>query len=400
MAASTLPPVRVEFIPAFSVAAKHSAIIDPFRHASAANSHNHHDKHPWGKDIAPSSKEFDALYAQANNQYMYHLWYTPALAPFMATEVLCIHPFDDQMVQALVAMISKALDAGVDAALQSAEGLRLKAQVRKILDDANLGPSDRIFARLGATSAKDSWAIHTPTAKPPPLKCDPDAIVQRLVTSCRVIGRMLALDSKIWIEDPGEALVIQRWSEDIQLRREFRVFCYEGKVTAVSQDIWWEDLGWQDKYSTGFVEAITDLWAQIKDHLPFDSCTMDVLMTEPSGEQTEWSAKVIEFNGFGAHLNTGSDLFHWVNDADILQGRTPGVTIRFVGPDKATGVDIVVEPAPEAKKEEEEEEDEMPDWLALEEKIRATYGQEEGEKPLNMNPNAKLPLRGRWCGAY
>jgi hypothetical protein len=272
-----------------------------------------------------------------------------------------------------------------------------------MLDAANLGSSDRVFVRLGATSAKDSWAIHTPTAKPPPLRCDPDAIVQRLVTSCRVIGRMLALDGKVWIEDPGEALIIQKWSEDIQLQREFRVFCYQGRVTAVSQDIWWEDLGWQDKYSSGFVEAITGLWAKIKCHLPFDSCTMDVLMTEPSSTRTEWGARVIEFNGFGAHLNTGSDLFHWVNDADILYGKTAGVTVRFVGPDRGRGRDIVVQPAPEVKKaerEEKEDEDEMPDWLALEERIRATYGQEGGEKPLNMNPNVKLPLRGRWCGAY
>jgi hypothetical protein len=412
MAATTLPPVNLEFIPALNAVAKYPPTIDPFRHASAANSHNHHDKHPWGKAIAPNSKEFDALSAQANNQYMYHLWYNPALAPFMATEVLAIHPFDDEMVRALVGVINLALRTGIDGALQTTQGRHLKDKVQAILDTVGAGSDgdDRIFVRLGATSAKDSWAMNVPTAKPSPLRRDADAIVRRLVTSCRVIGRMLALDEKLWAEDPGEALIVQRWSEEIELAREFRVFCYQGRVTAVSQDIWWEDLGWRGKYSAGFVEAITELWANVKDHLLFNSCTMDVLMTEPEAEKP-WRARVIEFNGFGAHLNTGSDLFHWVNDADILHGKTAGVTLRFVGPD-GQGADEVVErpqPVPEVteveeaekNKEGEEDEDEVPDWLALEDKIRATYGQEEGqEKPLNMNPNVKLPLRGRWCGAY
>ena len=58
---------------------------------------------------------------------------------------------------------------------------------------------------------------------------------------------------------------------------------------------------------------------------------MDVLVSPSSEDGTQpWSAKVIEFNGFGAHLNTGSDLFHWTNDADVLQGKNPGVTVRFV----------------------------------------------------------------------
>lgn len=53
-------------------------------------------------------------------------------------------------------------------------------------------------------------------------------------------------------------------------------------------------------------------------------------MSENQTASIGWKAELIDFNGFGAHLNTGSNLFRWVDDEHILLGRTPGVTVRFV----------------------------------------------------------------------
>ena len=356
--------VNLELISPSAAIAKYPASVDPFRHSSINNSHNHHGLHPWGENIIPQSKEFDALYAQANNQYMYHLWYKPELRPYMATDVLSIQPFNESLMKALVAVVQQTLSKGLDAAIASNDGVLLKSIVQSILDKANVSSSDQIFIRLGATSAKDSWAVNTPTAKPPPLSPNPDSIVRRLLTSGRVVGRILALYDKIWPEDPGESFVIERWTSKIELKREFRVFCYKGRVTAVSQDIWWEDLGWRGEHLPGFVEAITTLWSKIKDYLPFDTCTMDVNMTKDAAGA--WKASLIEFNGFGGHLNTGSDLFHWVNDADILHGKQKGITVRFVS---SEGDNQVIEHIEEAINTDDTDE-EMPDWLALETKIR------------------------------
>lgn len=106
------------------------------------------------------------------------------------------------------------------------------AAVQTILDDATNGSTDPIFVRLGATSAKDSFA-------------------------------------------KGE------------LQREIRVFCHEGRATAASQDILWEKAGWRERYTDGFVKAITDVWANVKDHLLFDTCTMDVLVNPSSEDGTQ-----------------------------------------------------------------------------------------------------------------
>ncbi|KAK4244756.1 hypothetical protein C7999DRAFT_34899 [Corynascus novoguineensis] len=383
----------VQFMPSTVYGSPQPDADDPFRHLAGANSHNHHGLHPWGKDVVSGTKEFDALYARANNQYMYHLWYSDKLAPYMATELLKIQPLSADLVGRLQAMLQTVLEAGIDTAMQSDNGKHLVASFQAILDDATKGSKDPIFVRLGATSAKDSFANGAPTTKPGPLAPDAGVVLRRILTSGRAAGRLLALADRVWDEDPGEALIVQRWSPSIDLQREIRVFCHEGRVTAASQDIWWEKAGWRERYTDGFVQAIINLWNDVKDHLPFDTCTMDVLMTPPT-DGKPWTAKVIEFNGFGAHLNTGSDLFHWVKDADILQGKTPGVTVRFVD-DWEEGT--LMATSSESVSLDEDE----PDWLVLEKQLQAKYADKaKDNERLRMEAKAKLPLRGRWCSAY
>lgn len=403
--------IRVEYIASPKYLAVLPAEEDPFRHESFANSHNHHELHPWGNDVQCPSKEFDALYAQANNQYMYHLWYTPSLAPFMASEVVTVQHLTSDFLQTFMSVLRMVLESNIDAALESNDGRALVQRIKGILDGASVKKEDRLFVRLSATSAKDSFAINVPTAKPPPLEPDPELIVRRILTSGRCVARLLSLSEGAWPADPGEALIIQKWAPNISLENEFRVFCYEGSVTAVSQDIWWEPMGWRERYSPGFVESITSVWKEVKDHLPFKTCTMDVSMTTAPTSKTGWKAAIIEFGAFGKHLNTGSDLFHWVRDADILEEKGDNITVRFVDDwEKAPGkpepkfenvaqmdapvIDQVVEPvfAEEAK----------PDWLALEEKLRAKFSfsnDAEGEK-LAVPQKLRYPLRGRWCSAY
>lgn len=429
---SVSPIVRLEYIPRSWSETKVSAASDPFHHESRINSHNHHSLHPWGPEASVGSDAFNTLYAQANNQYMYHVWYTDALAPFMATDVIAIHPLSSDMLEILGVVLHLTINSGIKAALASPNGKELIRQFQEVLDDLGLAEDEQIFVRLGATSAKDSWATlaGVPTMKPPPLSTDADLILHWLLTSGRVVGRLLALSQRFWAADPGEALIIQRWSPFIEARREFRVFCDRGRVTAICQDIWWEKLEDDQRYSPGFVDAIIHLWDNVKEHLPFDSCTMDVLMTHVD---RTWTGQIVEFNGFGAHLNTGSDLFHWVHDAHILHGETDSITVRFMEGSNSTDL---IEPAsdgsvpsqlesllelketplvganipevPEIEENPKEATDEKPqnqkpDWLILEKRLMAKFGS------LDTDPNGQkfesseritIPLRGNWSSAY
>lgn len=390
-------PVRLEYLPSSCYETKVPAQQDPFRHQSLANSHNHHSLHPWGANVFTGTKAFDALYAETNNRYMYQLWYTPKLAPFMATEVLAVFPVLGPMLSLFDNVLHSVLETGIDTALKTANGEKLISELQELVDGLGLKVTDRIFVRIGTTSAKDSFAVDVPTTKPTPLEPSGEVLLRRLLTSGRVVGRILALTEEIWPADPGEALIIQRWAPEIELKREIRTFVYEGRVTAISQDIWWEKLGWRERYSDGFVQSIRALWDSVKDLVPFNTCTMDVLVSPPEGASTSWDAKIIEFNSFGAHLNTGSDLFHWINDADILYGRTPGITVRFVDDweDDKPG-----QAEEEEKPVETKQEDAEPDWLTLENKLRDLYGKRADEQEKLPTEKAKLPLRGRWCSAY
>ncbi|KAK4504219.1 hypothetical protein PRZ48_005135 [Zasmidium cellare] len=377
--AGPITPVRVEFIPASRSEAVLPPSVDPFRHQSANNDHNHHDLHPWGPDVHIGSAEFDALYAQANNQYLYHKWYCPELSPHMATQVIAVEPISNTVLRIIESVLNDVLTTGIDAALRTQNGKALTDFVQSTFDKAGLEAEDRIFVRLGATSTKDSFAGSLPTTKPDPLPPNPELIIRRLLTSRRCVGRLLALADQVWPADPGEALVIQKWAPDVDIRREFRVFCFEGKVTAVSQGLCWVRLGWREEDTAGFAPAITALWDQVKDHLAFDSCTMDVQMNKDSAAPNGWSVKIIEFNSFGAHLNTGANLFHWIEDADALTGRTPGITMRFVDDwegDRVAGIrDVIALDRPV---------DEEPDWLVLEREVRAAY--ENRDQPEEKAP--------------
>ncbi|PGH01869.1 hypothetical protein AJ79_07806 [Helicocarpus griseus UAMH5409] len=131
--------------------------------------------------------------------------------------------------------------------------------------------------------------------------------------------------------------------------------------------------------------------------------------------------RIIEFNSFGAHLNTGSDLFHWVDDKKILYGENDGITVRFTEremqftPDTSQGKcdSFSVLPTPTSSKADVETsslapaenpgEDAKPDWLALEEKLRAKFRSvniNDGDPKASSNKRTKLPLGGRWSSAY
>lgn len=309
------------------------------------------------------------------------------------TELLTIQPLSADVIGHVKVVLDILQVAGLGAALQSDSGKHLVATFQVILDEATKGSKDPISFRLGATSANDSFANGAPTTKPGPMDPDADLVLRRILTRGRAVSRLRALTDNLWGEDPGEALIVQRWSAAIELQREIRVFCQEDRVTAASHDMWWEKAGWRERYTDGFVEAIASLWDQVKGHLPFDTCTMDVLMASPTNGQP-WTAKLIEFNGFGAHLNTDSDLFHLVKDADHPPGKSPGVTVRFVD-DWENAPSLQEETVAAAPPESVSLDEDEPDWLVLEKQFHAKFADEaeDGER-------RKLPLRDRWCSAY
>jgi len=184
------------------------------------------------------------------------------------------------------------------------------------------------FVRLDDCSPKDNNGGLRPLQKG-------SQIISQILTSKRCMLRIESSNS----QRSNINLVLKIWRRDIDIRNEFRVFVVEQKVTAVSQYHWFEDCGWgrePKKSRVPFViMGICQLFDNIKELLPFRSCVYDTHVKFLNDDVGEFVlVELIEFNPWGAHVSSGSALFHWIRDFDILNGlnRNEGslIYVRFV----------------------------------------------------------------------
>jgi hypothetical protein len=118
-------------------------------------------------------------------------------------------------------------------------------------------------------------------------------------------------------------LVVQPWQENISKCNEFRVVITNKEVTAVSQQTWACSVGHTIETATACIPPILRLWySDLLPLCPYADCVLDVYVADSS-------AHLIEINPCGFWGSSGSALFHWVYDRDVLlDPRT--ITVRFV----------------------------------------------------------------------
>lgn len=175
-------------------------------------------------------------------------------------------------------------------------------------------PTSSFFVRLDDCSPKDNGGLR-------PLKTGQEILTQILGSKRCMLRVEYAQREKL----ADVKLILKLWRPDIDSGNEFRVFVNDGVITALSQYHWYADSGWgrePKKSKIPFVvEGIHQLFDQIKDFLPFKSCVYDThvkFIEEPEGEVV--FVELVEFNPFGAHISSGSALFHWERDFEILNG--------------------------------------------------------------------------------
>lgn len=108
---------------------------------------------------------------------------------------------------------------------------------------------------------------------------------------------------------------------EIPIDLEFRVFICEGRVTAISQ----QNVYVKNKtLNRQRAECIGRDIVKFVDRLAIDigSYVMDVAMIDDV-------CYFIEINPFGAEYGSGSALFHWIIDRDLLYGKCDGVEFRY-----------------------------------------------------------------------
>jgi hypothetical protein len=197
--------------------------------------------------------------------------------------------------------------------------------IRTFLPDTSTKPW---FVRVNEASPKDGLYDAGPllSAKD---------IVTSLSTSLRIHKAFNSLKPAC-----GDILYLVPWRRDWNEELEFRVFVHEGRVTCFSQYVWHRDVGWG-----GNSNSIQIVSAKILEFcnnkvipiFPLTSYVVDVIIILETdvkireiNEDTKLIVEVIEFNSFGVELASGSALFHWINDFDILYGKYDSVVVKYV----------------------------------------------------------------------
>ncbi len=116
---------------------------------------------------------------------------------------------------------------------------------------------------------------------------------------------------------------------DIDYDKEFRIFVYKNKITAISAQHIYVVNSWLKNKSSGEIEKIVEKIVgyfneNIKDKMSFmESYVMDLALIGESEEPY-----FIEPNEFGAEYGSGSALFHWITDHDDLHN-SDTIQVRF-----------------------------------------------------------------------
>ena len=200
--------------------------------------------------------------------------------------------------------------------------------------DTFLPKNKNWFARLDSASPKDGKYGAGPLSTS-------NEIVTALATSMRVnksLENAIKKNSNgSQIEICDVPLYLLPWRNDWNENLEFRVFVHNKKVTSISQYVWHKDVGFTEDIMKVLTPKILDFCEYVINKFPLFDFVVDIIVVlqdniEICGidQNTNLNVELVEFNSFGAELASGSALFHWLNDYNLLYGYTDNVYVRYI----------------------------------------------------------------------
>lgn len=106
--------------------------------------------------------------------------------------------------------------------------------------------------------------------------------------------------------------------------KEFRVFVYNKRITAISQQNLFAVYQELSGYIESFITIIINYFQSVvKGKIELDSYVYDFVILE------DGTPYFIEINSFGKQYASGSALFHWLLDEDILYGNGENIEVRY-----------------------------------------------------------------------
>ena len=180
--------------------------------------------------------------------------------------------------------------------------------------DQTIKDRNGYFGRLSSNSAKNEFKLE-------PLHSGLQVL--DYITKCAKFIRQ-EYSSQTRMKNKQTFLVLIPWNSKIQSNNEFRIFVRNGKLTGIAQQKWYKKLDFTPKQLEIIMKAINKQYVYWCQCIPFTSFVADVWVDFENGQ-----AYFLECNPFGIWAASGSSLFHWVHDYDVLYGRK-GKQFRYV----------------------------------------------------------------------
>lgn len=181
------------------------------------------------------------------------------------------------------------------------------------------------FFKLNTRSPKDSYyykenlLFSSISSQKKLNQCEARTFVD--VISALVGSERTTLDIKSYLDwktkdRPSMYLIIQKWIR-FPSKYEFRTFVFEKKLTALNPICFktFEQEYLDKDFQTQLIDSILKLHHSIKNELPWNNYIMDIIYDINTKESI-----ICEFNPFGPYSSTGSHIFSWELDKDILYG--------------------------------------------------------------------------------
>ena len=223
----------------------------------------------------------DVLYYSFIESYDYHIWYDHALP--MAPQNVSLYRLSDHEKATLA-----------KGSTEMAHKLPLVKWVESCIADI----STPLFVRLSGTSGKNKKSLR-------PLQ-DADDIVRFLVSNPLFVEQEYNKDKPTYV-------IMMPWIQKMQSKCEFRLFRYRGKITGLSQQYY--TLLFQ--FSTGELNSIQQAIHKADFTGYPENMVADIWIDFNTS-----TCHLIECNPYGSHCGAGSSLFHWIEDHDVLIGKS------------------------------------------------------------------------------
>ena len=296
------------------------------------------------------------LYLASCTKYNLDRYYEP-LAALGLTPSSSFLPLDSGHLKLVRALVSTALASslGMATRLSNAE-LQARQDLEQLIDThlSTAFPQETIpplFLKFTTRSPKDAIATAA-SSEEDEKTLSREQLMRRkvealLVRSGEQALELLSRSQRVFADidlfaqyglpntsSAGLGLVFRTFLPDIRPELEFRCFVAEGRrMTAMSQYNCFDrfqvlqDAALVHRIADAIIAAHERVRLSLPPSLPYYVADFAVL-GDPSDPLLPVRLSLLELNPFGPDLSSGSALFHWQDDHDLLMGLIPGAPLQ------------------------------------------------------------------------